>query len=228
MAFVALETLYKRGKYILRNQGMAAFFKQGFSFVTNRFLGYGTYYLYEKDLTPGSIEIEVSPKVDCTARVISSPDEFDELLREGYDVKAMNFRPALQKGALAFCLFVGRALASVTWVALSEEAKEHIDYLPFKVNFQAGEVCSGASYTDPTYRGKGLLAYTYSYIFPHLAGKGIRKDKFSIDVSNIASQKAHARLSPVVTGRARYLKILWWRSWKERPIEDRGAKEMKQ
>ena len=218
MASLPLDRLSQRARYILRHEGWRAFLNQGFSFVTNRFLSCGTYYLYEKELTPGSIEIEVSPRVDCTARVISSLDEFHELLREGYDVKAMSFTPALEKGALAFCIFVGQALASVTWVALSEEAKEHVDYLPFKVNFQAGEVCSGASYTDPTYRAKGLLAYTYSHIFPHLAGKGIRKDKFSIAVDNTASQKAHARFSPLITGRGRYLRILWWHSWKEQPI----------
>ena len=223
MASVPPEILYQRAKYILRNEGWRAFVRQGFSFVRNLFFSYGSYYIYEKNLSSTDEEIKFKPKIDCTPRVISRPDEFDQLIARGYDFKAMNFRRKLEKGALAFCFFVGKELVHVTWLARTKEAKQEIDYLPFKVDFKAGEVCSGDSSTDPAHRGKGLLAHTYCHVFRYLANDGIVKDRFSIDVNNIASQKAHAKFNPVITGKGRYLKILWWQSWKESPME--GTKQ---
>jgi hypothetical protein len=219
-ASVRLNMLYQRAKYILRSEGWRAFLRQGFSFVRSLFLSYGNYYIYEKNLDPAGEEIKFEPKIDCTPKVIAKPDEFDRIADQGYDFKAMDFRRKLEKGALAFCLFVGQELASVTWVARSKEAKKEIDYLPFKVNFEAGEVCSGASFTDPAYRGRGLLVHTYSYIFRYLASNAILKDRFSIEVSNIASQRAHAKFNPVVTGKGRYLKVFWWEFWREHPPEE--------
>jgi len=219
VAFARLDMLCQRGKYILRSEGWWAFIRQGFSFVRNLFFSYGNYYIYEKDLSPADEEIKFKPKIDCTPKVISKPDDFDELIAQGYDFRAMNFRRKLEKGALAFCFFVGKELVHVTWLARNKEAKQEIDYLPFKVDFEAGEVCSGASFTDPAHRGKRLLAHTYCHVFRYSANDGIVKDRFSIDVNNIASQKAHARFNPVITGKGRYLKMLWWQSWKESPME---------
>lgn len=220
VASVPLDILYQRARYILRHEGWWAFIRQGFAFVGNLFFSYGNYYIYEKDLNSIDEEIKIRPKVDCTLKIISNLDELDELIVQSYDFKAMPFRPRLERSAIAFCLFVGQELASVTWVAPSKEAKKEIDYLPFKVNFEAREVCSGASFTAPAHRGKGLLAYTYSYIFPYLANNSISKDKFSIEVNNIASQKAHAKFNPLITSKGRYLKIFWWEFWKELPMEE--------
>lgn len=223
MAFARLDMPYHRANYILRNEGWRAFIRQGFSFVRNLFFSYGNYYIYEKDLSPADGEIKFKPRIDCMPRVISSPDEFDQLIAQGYDFRAMNFRRKLEKGALAFCFFVGKELVHVTWLAPNKEAKQEIDYLPFTVDFKAGEVCSGASSTDPAHRGKRLFSSIYSLIFSYLAKDGILKDKFTIEVSNIVSQRALAKFNPVITGKGRYLKILWWQSWKESPME--GTKQ---
>ena len=217
VAFVPLDALYQRATYVLRHEGWRAFIRQGFSYVLGRFFSCGDYYIYEKELNPDDQSVPIKPGIDCIMKVVSTPGELDDLKAHGYSFKAMVFKPKLEKGAIAFCLFVGRELASVTWVAPNKEAKVEIDYVPFAVDFERGEVCSGASVTDPSYRGKGLLGHTYSYIFRYLARSGLRKDKFSIAADNVASHKAHARLNPRVTGKGRYLKILRWESWKEQP-----------
>lgn len=220
MTSVPVDILYHRAKYILRNEGLWAFVRQGLSFVGNLFLGYGNYYVYEKALSPADEEVRFKPRIDCTLRVISSPDALDELIAQAYDFKAMNFRPKLEKGALAFCLFVGQELASVTWVAPSKEAKQEVDYLPFNVDFRGGEVCSGASFTDHIFRGKGLFSYTYSHIFSHLARSGVSKDKFTIEVNNTASQRALAKFNPLKSGKGHYLRILSLQFWKEQPVAE--------
>lgn len=206
----------------MRKEGLLVFVKRAFLFmlrsVKSFFFSYGKYYIYEKELSNAS-EVQFKPKIqDCIVKIVSTSKGLDELSAGGYDFKTMNFEQKLRKGALAFCVFVKRELAHVTWVAPNGEAKREIDPLPFKVNFETGEVCSGASFTCPIYRGKGLLSYAYSYIFPYLAKRNILKDKFTIDVNNTASQKALSKFNPTTTGKGHYLKILWWEFWKEEAI----------
>ena len=61
----------------------------------------------------------------------------------------------------------------MTCATFNEKAKKEIDNMPFKVKFQKQEACSGASFTDPKFRGKGLLGYIHAYIFPYLARRGM-------------------------------------------------------
>ena len=218
MALVPPDVLYRRAKYVLRHEGARALVRQVFSFFASRLCACGRYYIYEKNLGSGNQGIDVQPEIDHTFKLISGLEEFDQLIAQGYDLRAMNFRPKLERGAIAFCLFVGQELASVTWVARSKDAKKEIDYLPFGVDFEAGEVCSGASFTHPVHRGKGLLALTYSRIFPYLADAGLTRTRFSIGVSNVASHKAHARFKPLIVSRGRYLRLIWWHFWREKPV----------
>ena len=134
----------------------------------------------------------------------------------------MLFKDKLKKGALAFCIFLNKELIQVTWVALNERAKKEIDYLPFKVFFQKREVNTGAAFTDPHFRGKKLHGYIRSYIYDYLSQEGFVKCRYPIEVNNISSQKGVARFNPTIIGKGYYLKILWWKFWKEEPIK--GAK----
>ena len=212
----------KRGIYVLQKEGIWTFLSQVFSFLGSFFYSRGSYYIYEKTLTKNE-KYQFNTKLqNATIKIISTPEEFEQLGSNGYDFKMMLFKDKLKKGAVAFCAFANKELAHVTWVAFNEKAKKEIDYLPFKVAFQNKEACSGASFTEPKYRGKGLLSYIYAYIFPYLAQRDIVKDKFTIEVNNISSQKAHAKFNPIITGKGHYLKILWWEFWKEEPIK--GAK----
>jgi hypothetical protein len=62
------------------------------------------------------------------------------------------------------------------------------------------------------------MSYGYFKRLEFLRGKEIVVSRNAIAKSNIVSQKAHAKFSPRVYGEARYLKILWWKSWKEKPL----------
>lgn len=209
---------------MVREEGMMPFIMRAFlfllRFLKSSFFSYRNYYIYEKTLNDVDEAVVTSRLQDATLKIIHSSEELDKLTKEGYDFKLPNFKERFKRGALPFCIFVEQELAHVTWVAFDEIAKREIDQLPFKVDFSKGEVCSGGSWTDPRYRGKGLLSYVYSYIFPYLAEQGIRKDKFSIQEGNIASQKAHTKLNPTITGKIRYLRLLRWEFWKEKPMKE--------
>jgi len=212
--------IFKRGIYIIQKDGVKVFWKNALSFLSGFFYSRGTYYIYEKDLGKNEI-YQFKPKLPNTyVRTISTVGEMESLITKGYDFKKINFQDKLMKGSIAFCAFINKELAHVTWAATDEKSKREIDPLPFKVRFQEQEACSGASFTDIRFRNKGLLSFVYMHIFIYLTNKKITKDKFTINVNNISSQKAHAKFQPVIVGKGKYLKILWWENWKEEPLKE--------
>ena len=102
-------------------------------------------------------------------------------------------------------------------MCLSEEAKKVIDPLPYHVDFNK-EACSGGALTIPEHRGEGLLPYAYYKKYQFLKKRGILINRSAVAVSNVASQRVQYKLGTKIYARARYLKILWWQSWKETPL----------
>jgi len=236
-----MNMLFNRAEAIFQEEGLFSLIKKTFLFLYIKtisiFLDYGTYYMYEKSLSQNE-SFNIKPKIidGIEIKVISTTKMLEELIIRGYSFDIANFKERFKKCPLAFCIFVDQQLIHITFVALNEEQKKEIDRLPFKVYFQNKEACSGASFTEPKFRGKGLLSYIYTYIFPYLAQRGMVKDKFTIEVNNISSQKAHAKFNPTIIGKGHYLKIFWWEFWKEEPVKeeiedvcqvisDRGIKE---
>lgn len=217
---MTINGLLKRGIYVLQKEGIRTFLSQVFSFLCSFFYSRGSYSIYEKTLTKNE-QYSFKPKLqNVEVKIISTPEEFNQLISNGYDFKMMLFKDKLKKGAVAYCALVNKELAHVTWVAFNEKVKKEIDPLPFQIAFQNKEACSGASFTEPKFRGKGLLSYIYACIFPSLEQRGIVNDKFTIEVNNISSQKAHAKFNPTIIGKGHYLKILWWNFWKEEPVKE--------
>ena len=154
------------------------------------------------------------------ARTSATGLEADELEAEGLEFlsQAVNARESLDKGAIAFCIFVGPELAHIGWVAMTEEARRGVDALPYRVDFRNGQACTGGTVTTPKYRGKGLMTYGYWRRFQYIGEKGVRTSRNAVDTSNIASNKVHAKFNPRIYAQARYVRILWWKWWKEKPL----------
>jgi hypothetical protein len=215
--------LLTRAKDILQTEGLKPLLRRGFDFVRAPLFQYGNYYLYLYQHTlKGRDEADFMPRIQgFTFRMVRTNEEADELaVTMGCDFRRcfVDARKSLDKGAIAFCLFVKGEIAHIGWVALSEEAKRVIEYLPYKVDFSNNEACTGGTITIPKYRGKGLMKYGYFKRFQFLREKGIIASRNAVAVNNIASQKAHAKFGPKIYARACYLKILWWDFWKERPM----------
>ncbi len=216
--FVAM---LKRAKDILETEGLKPLLTRGFNFVRLRFFEYGDFYLYEYTIKERS-EADFLPKIqDFTFKMISGNEEADKLAEAiGSDFRRrfIKARRMLDKGAIAFCIFVKGEIAHIGWIALSEEAHKAVDNLPYRVDFSNNEACTGGTQTIPQYRGKGLMAYGYFKRFEFLREKGIVVSRNAVVKSNIASQKAHARFSPGVHAEAKHLRLLWWHFWKEKPL----------
>jgi len=188
-------------------------------------LQYGTFYLYKHTLKE-RIEADFMPRIrDFTLKVVSTNKQADQMSANGFEdfrQQFINARRGLDKGAIAFCVYVGSELAHIGWAAMSEEAKNTFDGLPYHVDFSDKEACTGGTVTIPKYRGKGLMTYGYFKRFQFLRQKGIVATRNAVNTNNIASHRAMAKFSPDMYARARYLKVLWWKSWRETQLTKTG------
>lgn len=219
---LTLSTLFNRAKVILQTEGLLTLVVRGFDFLVSHIFKYGTFYLYEHTIQERS-EADFLPKIqNCTVRVVSTNEQADELAANANDFRSyfIGARQRLDKGAIAFCVFVEGELAHIGWVAMTEEAKNTFVSLPFRVDFSNKEACTGGTITIPKFRGKGLMAYGMLLRLQFLGENGITTSRNAVDKGNIASQRAHAKLGPRVYAKARYLKVLWWEFWKETPFAD--------
>ena len=224
----SLSPVLRRAKDIFQTEGLIPLLGRSFDFVRRWFFEYGDYYLYEHTLKETN-EADFMPRIhDLTFKIIHNNQEADELAATtGFDIRRRfaNARNSLDKGAIAFCFFVEGEIAHIGWVALSEEAKKTLDSLPLKVDFSNNEAYVSSVETIPEYRGKGLMTYGYFKRQQFLREKGMIASRYAVAVSNVARQRAGARIDPEIYGRARYIKILWWKFWKEIPLTQTGYSE---
>ena len=180
------------------------------SFVTaNETLNF---YLYECRLTKRN-EADFLPRCrDFSLKIITSESQLDALIAEGFDLSPDMgaTRRGLEKGAIAFILFVGRELATRELVALSPEAKAAIDKYPYKVDFANGEACASGVWTNHKFRKMGFHTYVFFKAYDYLREKGTKTVRSIVWVENEAAQKAHARFAPEMRKYARgsYFKLM--------------------
>jgi hypothetical protein len=218
-----LTELFTVAKRIFQTEGLPPLLTRGFAFLRGRFFQYGTYYLYEIDISKAlkqNKEADLLPKVqDFILKIVYTKEQADELDREGFDFQhqVTDIRKRLDKGAIAFCIFVGHELANIGWITLTQQAKDSLTELPFKVDFSNNEACTGSA-TDPKYRNIGLMRYNYFKRLEFLKENGRLRDRAAVAKSNVASQMGVAKISNNIYAEARFLKLLWWKFWWEKPL----------
>lgn len=212
--------LFERAREILRTEGLVSLIRRGLKSLKPYFWERGTYYLYEHP-TRERNEAGFRPRIqNVTVKTVSSNQEADALANEGFEFRSsfFNARRMLDKGAIAFCVFVGHEIANISWLAVTETAKNAFEMFPYKVDFSNKEACNGGAFTIPKYRGLGLMGYGISKRIQFLRELGIVTVRYAIREDNIASMKALEKFEHKIYAKARYLKILCWRFWKEIPL----------
>jgi len=201
----------------LQTEGLKTLVRRG---VEAYIFRHGNRYVYEHSLQERD-EADFLPRIqDYTHRIIASNAEADDLASEmGFDFRSRFSRAqgGLDNGAIAFCIFVEGAFAAIGWAALDERGKSHFEPLPYKVDFPNGQACTGGTWTNPEYRGRGLMAYGVFKRFQFLKEKGFTTTRSVVATSNVAAQKVHAKFGPIIPARARQIKVLWWEHWQEEP-----------
>jgi hypothetical protein len=209
--------MFSKAVRILQKEGLSSLLKQGYLFIWNSLQSHGEYFIIEFRYRDQPEIPVVKPKIACTYRAITSLSEYDELLAQGYTFGSRKFPPRLKKGAVAFCTFVDKDLASESWAAADKRAKKAVDTIPYSVDFDKGEVCVGASFTDSRYRGNKLNEYLNYMRTPYLKAHFTR-GWASTNVNNKASMRINEMIFGRVTARGRYFRLALWHYWKEKPL----------
>lgn len=217
--------LLRRARRIHQTEGPTSLLRRGFAFALRQVFEYRSVWLYEYSLeTVRQVaEADVMPRTaDFAFHTVETNPEADELEAEGYEFRSYPFfidaRKALDRGAVAFCVFVGPELASIAWSALSQEAKDSFGEPPARVDFANHEAWTGGVWTNPRYRRMRLRTYRAFRTRQYLLDHGIAVQRSQVSRRNVANIRAAATIGEKVYAEGRYLRILWWRSWKEWPL----------
>ena len=204
--------LARRAFDVWRTEGLMTVVGNGVRLVRPWLVQWQRCHLYEHAVTSERDEADFVPSAAAfRLEVIRGPREADALqAATGFDLRRrlVGARRSLQKGAIAFCVFVDGEFAHIGWVALSEEAKNTFDPLPYKVSFHHNEACTGGTETVPKFRSKGLMKYGYFKRLQFLKEKGISLSRNAVEIDNVASQKVHAKFGPRVYAEVRHLRLL--------------------
>lgn len=216
--------LVRRAEALLRQEGPASLFMHVVSFsryMRGRLFAAETFYLYEHVMAPRDRDAFLPRVPSWELRIIHSNEEADRVAAEGLedlrDIFVFSHR-GLSRGAVVFCVYIEQRLAHVGWLALHEAAKASVDRIPYEVGFDAGQACTGGTHTIPRFRNKGLMAYGYYERFEYLRQKGFTSARNCVAVTNVASQKVHAKFNPVIYGIGYYRRVLWWTRWRAEPL----------
>ncbi len=217
-----LKGLFKRPRHIYRTEGLLGLLGRVYRFLVRPCFEYSTYYLYAKPVPPGEEMNEAGPIPDADGimpRLVSSNEEVEELEAQGFEfhLHVPNARERLDRGAVATCVFVGKELAHIGWAAFDQRALDSLNEPPYKVDFANKEAVGSGAWTSPKHRGRGLNEHGASLF--HLAARehGREVRRYAMRKSNVPSIKVRERVSDPC-GEGRYLKVLWWKSWRERPL----------
>ena len=216
------------------NNGLSALVLAGLRFLVKPFYSRDLYYLYEKPLDLSAIEAKIAKNQsginipDLNFKVVTSNQEAEQLEKEGFvfrsyptdfNLNHTRYTLLLDYGMIAFCTFVGKEFAAISWIIPSKKTQGKMKAPPLKVNYNS-EVFVMGIWCHPKYRGMGLHSYTSNHRDHYLARLGTRrlrgatvyKKTIQAMVESMGSRKC---------GQANYTKILFWRIWKE-TLSDRN------
>jgi len=191
--------IVRRARELLRQEGLT-----GLLAGAGRYLRWVLQWVYTHELLRAyhlsvaeAAAMRVTPPGDnVQVYVIESREDAMRLSEEGFE-SVLEAVPGAERrlrcGAVAACAFLGRELASIDWMALSERAKPAVDSFPYRADFASSDACTGGAYTMPHLRGKGLAAYRFSAQVAYLYAKGRRTCYNAIAVDNIPSQRTVER-----------------------------------
>ncbi len=107
---------------------------------------------------------------------------------------------------------------------MTEQARDSITDIPYPVDFSNSEAYLGRTAKNPKYRQTDISVYVYFKVLQLLRQSGAITCRFVVSKSNRITQNALAkRVDAKPYGEGHYLKLLWWKFWKEEPIN--AAKE---
>jgi len=190
--------------------------------MAERIFWYNNYYILERPLNKEIFDPEpFKPDIQgLTSVFITFRQQADEIAGESEDFRKhyINADKMLKAGAVACCIYVGNEIAFIGWVATTEAAKKAFNNVPYHVDFNNNEACTGSVLTIPKYRRMGIKKYGTYLRLHFMQQAGIVMSRSIVKTNNITSLKASNIRGNSITARARHIRFLFWNSWKETPL----------
>ena len=164
----------REARALIKEQGLGSYVGRLPVYLSRFLYQRQEFYIWRSDMNcvGGSF---VPRAEDCDFKVISEPEELDELVAEGRSFdpsfSLKDARWMLTGHLVGFLLFVHRELASWSWAAMEEKTRYFVNRPPRKVDYTR-EAYAGRAYTLPRYRGLGLYAYGSLKRLEYLKEKG--------------------------------------------------------
>ncbi len=215
--------LLARAKHVYRTEGWASLLRRALLFALQLLFVHRVYYLYASVLEHDQSlrDASLTPPFDDVSHIIlSTNEEVDDLEARGYEFRSIvhDARARLDAGARASCVFVGKELANIVWVAMTQQARNSLKGPPFRVDFAARECWSGNAWANPKYRRAGLFSYNDIKSRRQQYEQGICVSKWAVGKNNTPTKRISSRIGARVSAEGRLLRILWWKSWIETPL----------
>lgn len=222
-----------RAKAIRESSGAIGLIRRSISFALEPVFWRKTFILYQRTLQhiPASKEAYFKPDIEnLSLKIISSPREAEELENDGFmfrsyptfdNTKSKFYWKAMDLGAIATCVFVGKDLANIQFIIPTKHALNKLSPYRTRVNFSGGETYTQSAWTNPKYRLHGLAKYnTFFNRDPFLLKNGITVVRSTFWDQNELGQQLAISLGAKRYGKARLTKILWWNFWEgETPLD---------
>ncbi len=221
-----ISKLMARAREIKQEEGLFALFKATFLFLISPVYHRALFYLYENQVRTDSGISEPQPKInknDLVFKVLSSNQEANELEAQGYKLRLnpnADYIRNFNNGVIAFCTFIGKELAAITWIIPSRQVQDRCGTPPIKIDYNHEALPRGV-WVNPKYRWLEIHRYNERNRERYLAEMGITMIRAPIDYANKTGQGFIEALGGKKYGRGRLVRILWWRFWKETLDRDR-------
>lgn len=218
-----LTALFRKARHILKLEGLIPLIRRGLAFLAGCLLYYETYYVYEYRMNERSEPNFTLRNREFIFKIVSTNEQADELVADGFELLSQDgsHRERLNRGAIAFCMFVERQLCHISWVALNKQAKAIDNDIPFPVDFSNNEAYLGWTAKTPNRlrTSRGFPVYLYFAIMQFLRRRGIRVCRFIVGKRNTITQNILARKTYTQPyGEGYFLKLFSWKIWRERRL----------
>jgi len=228
----SFRSLFNKTTIVYLTEGLPTALKRGLSFIVEHIFWYNEYYILERPYTEDSYDPEpYKPDIpELSSVFITSIQQADEIARVCEDFRKyfIKANKMLTDGAVASCVYVGKEIAFVGWVATTEAAKKAFNNVPYRVDFANNEACTGNVFTIPKFRRKGIKKYGTFLRLNYMHQAGVVRSKSIVKTNNITSLKASNIKGNSIIAQARHIRFLFWDSWKETLLNIQVADAIKQ
>jgi hypothetical protein len=217
----------QKAKYLVKQKnGVLNLVKRALAFVIRPIFSSEKYYLVNYNLAAAN-ENTVTIKGDITNTgviMVKNNDEFEKLISGNQNYQSFftenifmeNYFQKFGTGALLFVLvdLKENEIVCSNWVALEQKAFESMNTSRYTVDFRK-DAYNGGWYTNPKYRGLGYNKYLNLETSKYLVSIGKTGSKCAISKNNASSLRSAKALGAEIYGETKYLKILFYKRWKE-------------